>query len=148
MITESNFSENEENKPQQEHPNNDQAISENTPETSDVAHDEVEHTTDARSVGELVDEMEKLINQPNAGAESKAFNHLKNLVKNKVADEKEVKKHEFEAEHETDESFSWEHPLANKISGILHIFHEKHQEHLKHQEELHQKHREERHEII
>lgn len=25
MITESNFSENEENKPQQEHPNNDQA---------------------------------------------------------------------------------------------------------------------------
>ncbi|MBS1549172.1 MAG: DUF349 domain-containing protein [Bacteroidetes bacterium] len=150
MITENNFSENEENKTpftsSDEGNISETSIPKGNSETvhSDDSHESLAHSYMSQSIESLVDELEKMINLPNAGAEFKTFNHIKDAILQKVNDEVEVKKHEAEGE----EVFSWEHPLANKISGIVAIFKEKHHAFLKLQEETHIKNKEERHQII
>jgi hypothetical protein len=150
MITENNFSENEENNvPQNETTEKNTELETTITETVEQKIPTIsEETPDNRSVEDLVEEMEKSINQSNAGADLKSFNEFKALVLHKISEEKENKKHAFESQNNGEELFSWEHPLANKISGIIAIFKEKHTEFVKHIEEVHEKSKEERHLII
>lgn len=151
MITERPFSENEENKVPQVDSQDAQSSNTTINETEahheeDTHHDEIEHTLVSKKIEDLVDELEKIINLSDAGAQSKLFNKIKNVVQQKLNDETEDKKHQWEAENE--EPFSWEHPLANKVSGIVHIFKEKYQNFIKEQEAIQEKNKEERHQII
>lgn len=152
MTTENNFSENDESKkPQNEEIQSSEeqnTIPENTEKKSvvepvaetedltpknsqtetetDYEEEEIlDHTTDERSIEALVSEMEKLVNSPNAGADYKDFNQLKNLVSNKIAEERDHLKHEFIESGNPEENFSWEHPLQAKFSALIHIFKEK-----------------------
>ena len=96
-----------------------------------------DYTVDTRSVKEVVNEMEKLVNDEKAGEKHRQFNSLKELATNKIQEETSDKKHEFTEAGNVEDNFSWEHPLLSKLSGLITIFKEKHDDFLKHQEEQH-----------
>lgn len=100
----------------------------------DDYNEEADHTTDSRTVDQVISEMEKIINSENAGEKHKSFNQLKNLASLKIQEETEDKKHEFVAEGNPEEDFHWEHSLLAKLSGLVSIFKEKHDDFLKEQE--------------
>ncbi|MBS1571980.1 MAG: DUF349 domain-containing protein [Bacteroidetes bacterium] len=152
MITENNFSENEEKKIQATETveNEIQAPlldDENTTVEESII-EETHHELDNRTIAELVNDMETIINKHDAGVESKSFNHLKNLVSQKIHEEYEVKKQAFELTHPEEEPIAWEHPLLSKFNGIVSIFKEKHQDFVKHQDEIQHKNKEIREGII
>ncbi|MDO5615970.1 MAG: DUF349 domain-containing protein, partial [Cruoricaptor ignavus] len=109
------------------------------PETEEQEEEQeyADHTTDNRSVKELTAEMEKLVNQENAGEKYTTFNQLKDLAIKKIQEETQDKKHEFTDAGNAEENFSWEHPLLSRLSGLITIFKEKHDLFLKQQEEQH-----------
>ena len=173
MTTENNFSENEEHKnPQNEEiqsseeqsPESEntekEAVENTTPENetsnpknleTDLEHneeDDLDHNTDERSIETLVSEMEKLVNRPNAGADYRDFNLLRNLVYNKIAEERDHQKHEFVDGGNPEENFSWEHPLQAKFSALISIFKEKNDLYQKNQEAESEKNLEIRKQII
>ena len=173
MTTENNFSENEEHKnPQNEEiqsseeqsPESEntekEAVENTTPENetsnpknleTDLEHneqDDLDHNTDERSIETLVSEMEKLVNRPNAGADYRDFNLLRNLVSDKIAEERDHQKHEFIDGGNPEENFSWEHPLQAKFSALIHIFKEKNDLYQKNQEAESEKNLEIRKQII
>lgn len=137
MTTENNLSENEEKKNPNEVP---QETSENT-----VSHDAHPHGDDAEhleehedveiSLADALKEMEKIINAPNAGENSKRFNQLKEKASHHIHDEVEDKKHEFAEAGNATETFSYEHPSQAKLSALINIFREKHDQFQKGQEE-------------
>ena len=101
---------------------------------------------DSRSAEEIVAEMEKIGNSPNAGESGKIFMELKSAVHAKIEQEAELKKVENESAEKTSET--WEHPLTSKINALSNIFKEKHDAYLKEQEKEHAANLEQRKEII
>ena len=149
MMTENNFSENEENNVPKEPTTgletsnssadanalDDSMNHEQEPQTE---HDElIDHTTDSRSVEDITSEMEKIINKPSAGSEVKSFNQLKVLATAKITEEKEEKKHEYLEQGNSAENFSWEHPQQSRLNLLVNLFREKHDEFVKKQESEH-----------
>ncbi|MDO4225818.1 MAG: DUF349 domain-containing protein, partial [Bergeyella zoohelcum] len=109
---------------------------------------ETDHTTDKRSIEQIASEMERIVNQDNAGEKHKVFNELRSIVLEKINDETEDKKLDFVENGNAKEDFSWEHPLLSKVSALTNIFKEKYQNFLKEQEEKHQENLENRQNII
>lgn len=154
MITENNFSENEENHIKSseeilpEDVSKETTLSEVEKQEEADYEEEIDHTADNRSVETLTSDMEKIVNTNNAGAEFKQFNILKNLAIQKISEEKEEKKHEYTESGNPEENFHWEHPSQQKINALANIFKEKYDIFLKEQEAEHSKNLEERQKII
>ncbi len=137
MITENNLSENEENKNPTIEDSVGNSSNENVEpaETHDEEHDNEENSDADLSLPETLKEMENIINLKNAGEYYKRFISLKEKANHFIHDEVEDKKHEFVEGGNAVENFNYEHPLQNKLSGIVHIFKEKQDHYLKSQEE-------------
>lgn len=120
-------------------------LSEIDPEKSD---DGEGHTDDPRSIEEIVAEMESLANKPDAGAQYRKFNQLKESANRKITDEHDDRKQNHIDEGHAEDSFSWTHALQEKISVFTNIIREKHDEFLKNQEADHAKNLAERQDII
>ncbi|MDH6252320.1 hypothetical protein M2347_002047 [Chryseobacterium sp. H1D6B] len=151
MTTENNLSENEENKistelPQEESSENTVTIEENLQE-EDVETPE-EHIVADISLGDALKEMEKIINEANAGENFKEFNLLKEKASHYIHDEVEDKKHEYAEAGNAPENFSYEHPSQAKFSALVNIFREKHDSFQKGQEEEQKKNLDHRQTII
>lgn len=99
--------------------------------------EETDHTTDSRTAEQVISEMEKLVNEENAGEKHRQFHNLRDLAYQKMHEESDDKKHEFTTAGNAEEDFRWEHPSISKLSGLITIFKEKHDNFLKHQEEQH-----------
>ena len=106
--------------------------SEVKPTPPEVEHDDSEEEDDTLddqseklSLTEVLAEMESIINKNDAGALHKKFNVLKDKAQHLISDEIEDKKHEYVDGGGSEESFSYEHPLANRFSGLVNIFREK-----------------------
>lgn len=130
-------------------------LSEIDPEKADHGEPEAAQTEDSEmdessnlSLPEVLNEMEKLINQENAGSHFRTFNQLKERANHLISDETEDEKSEFVAAGNSEETFSFHHPMQAKLSGLVHVFHEKNEEYTKKQEENHSKNLEERQGII
>lgn len=130
-------------------------LSEIDPEKADHGEPEAAQTEDSEmdessnlSLPEVLNEMEKLINQENAGSHSRTFNQLKERANHLISDETEDEKSEFVAAGNSEETFSFLHPMQAKLSGLIHVFREKNDEYTKKQEENHSKNLEERQGII
>ncbi|MEC5393838.1 DUF349 domain-containing protein [Bergeyella sp. RCAD1439] len=150
MITESNLSEQE--KPtalpsEQETPT---APVETSNQLMDDDSNEEEHddASEQLTLEQLLDEMEKRLNQNNAGEYHREFNRLKQLAASKIGEETEDRKHDFIEEGGNAEDFRWEHPFAARLSGLASIFKEKYDLFQKAQEEQHRANAEERRQII
>ncbi|MDO4763041.1 MAG: DUF349 domain-containing protein [Flavobacteriaceae bacterium] len=100
------------------------------------------------SVKELLEEMENVVNQSDAGAKSKKFNQLKNLAYDLIQEEIADKKHDFVEAGNDVESFSYQHPEQSKFNALVSIFKEKLDVFNKNLEEEFQKNLEKRQEII
>lgn len=130
-------------------------LSEIDPEKADHGEPEAAQTEDSEmdessnlSLPEVLNEMEKLINQENAGSHFRTFNQLKERANHLISDETEDQKSEFVAAGNSEETFSFHHPMQAKLSGLIHVFREKNDEYTKKQEENHSKNLEERQGII
>lgn len=130
-------------------------LSEIDPEKADHGEPEAAQTEDSEmdessnlSLPEVLNEMEKLINQENAGSHFRTFNQLKERANHLISDETEDEKSEFVAAGNSEETFSFHHPMQAKLSGLIHVFREKNDEYTKKQEENHSKNLEERQGII
>lgn len=130
-------------------------LSEIDPEKADHGEPEAAQTEDSEmdessnlSLPEVLNEMEKLINQENAGSHFRTFNQLKERANHLISDETEDEKSEFVAAGNSEETFSFLHPMQAKLSGLIHVFREKNDEYTKKQEENHSKNLEERQGII
>ncbi|WP_027380107.1 DUF349 domain-containing protein [Chryseobacterium daeguense] len=150
MTTENNLSENEEKKisnevPQEETPENTASQEENHHE-EDTEHEE-ENDVEI-TLADALKEMEKIINAPNAGENSKKFNQLKEKASHYIHDEVEDKKHEYTDAGNAPENFSYEHPLQARFSALVNIFREKYDSYQKGQEEEQKKNLEHRQSII
>ena len=111
--------------------------------------EENEQTTlDTLSVKELLSEMESIVNKPDAGADAKKFNQLKDKAYHLIQDEIADKKHDFVEEGNDMEDFSYEHPEQSKYSALVSIFKEKLDAFNKNQEKEHQENLEKRNQII
>ncbi len=99
--------------------------------------EEPNHHEDQRSISTLANDMEKIVNKPDAGEHFKEFSLLKNLAAKKIAEEKEEQKQTFVENGNEEETFTWEHPLQSKINALSNIFKEKQDEFLKNQEAKH-----------
>lgn len=162
MTTEQNNSENEELKPQtgeqtQETPENqnekeikETKISEEQSFSETEAEDETEQNeiSETKSVNELLSEMEKIVNEENAGERHKLFNQLKERSSQLIQEETEDKKLEFTEAGNTEDNFSWEHPSLSKLAGLITIFKEKYDNFIKKQEAEHSENLSKRQEII
>jgi len=151
MITENNLSENEENKndhetPQEKTSENVASQDENTPH-EEPEHEE-EHEEVELSLADVLKEMEKIINTPNAGEDFKKFNQLKEKASHYIHDEVEDKKHEYTDAGNAPENFSYEHPSQARFSALVNIFREKHDDYQKGQEEEQKKNLDHRQSII
>ena len=124
-------------------------LSEIDPEkASDEEHHEEDfHEVAALTLSQILVELEKIVNKPDAGSLGKKFNTLKQQAIHLIHEETEDKKHEHQSAENT-ETFSWEHPQQSKLSALNTIFREKHDSYLKSQEEEHGKNLEERQSII
>lgn len=168
MNNDVNHPENEELKPQETSENIQESIVErlvqtpspDLPETTftplEEGHEENEDDTEDNeeqeeneklSIKELVDKLERFINQDNAGELAKKFNALKHSIAEKIEEETQDKKEAHEASEET-EPFQYEHPLQAKFSALINIFKEKQEVFHQQQTEEHQKNLEERQGII
>lgn len=151
MITENNLSENEENKNDHETPQ--EKTSENVASQDENApHEEPEHEEEHEevelSLADVLKEMEKIINTPNAGEDFKKFNQLKEKASHYIHDEVEDKKHEYTDAGNATENFSYEHPSQARFSALVNIFREKHDDYQKGQEEEQKKNLDHRQSII
>jgi hypothetical protein len=151
MTTENNLSENEENKistelPQEESSENTVTNEENLQE-EDAGTPE-EHVVAEISLGDALKQMEKIINEANAGENFKEFNLLKEKASHYIHDEVEDKKHEYAEAGNAPENFSYEHPSQAKFSALVNIFREKHDSFQKGQEEEQKKNLDHRQTII
>ncbi|WP_449400465.1 DUF349 domain-containing protein [Chryseobacterium wanjuense] len=151
MITENNLSENEEKKDSQDVSH--EETSENTVSQDENVHEEdteheEEHEDVDISLADALKEMEKIINTPNAGENSKKFNQLKEKANHQIHDEVEDKKHEYVDAGNAPENFSYEHPLQARFSALVNIFKEKYDTYQKGQEEEQKKNLEHRQNII
>lgn len=151
MITENNLSENEEKKDSQDVSH--EETSENTVSQDENVHEEdteheEEHEDVDISLADALKEMEKIINAPNAGENSKKFNQLKEKANHQIHDEVEDKKHEYVDAGNAPENFSYEHPLQARFSALVNIFKEKYDTYQKGQEEEQKKNLEHRQNII
>lgn len=117
------------------------------PEAAQTEHSEMDESSNL-SLPEVLNEMEKLINQENAGFHFRTFNQLKERANHLISDETEDQKSEFVAAGNSEETFSFHHPMQAKLSGLIHVFREKNDEYTKKQEENHSKNLEERQGII
>lgn len=106
------------------------------------------HTDDPRSIEEIVAEMEGIANHPEAGAQYKKFNQLKDFANRKIADEHDDRKQAHMDEGNPEENFSWTHALQEKIAVFTNIIKEKHDDFLKKQEAEYTKNLEDRQGII
>ncbi|UJF30104.1 DUF349 domain-containing protein [Kaistella sp. 97-N-M2] len=136
-------------------PPEEKVLSEIDPEKADHGEPEAAQTEDSEmdessnlSLPEVLNEMEKLINQENAGSHFRTFNQLKERANHLISDETEDQKSEFVAAGNSEETFSFHHPMQAKLSGLIHVFREKNDEYTKKQEENHSKNLEERQGII
>lgn len=101
-------------------------------------HDEEEQEENEKlSVEQLVDKMEKLVNQANAGELYKKINALREHIDAKLKDIFQTKKEEYEAENEDASAFNYEHPLQSKFSFLVNHFKEKQDEFHKKQDKEH-----------
>lgn len=165
MTTENNLSENEEKKnaaemPQEEHQESIQEPTashdeNNHEEEKDPAHEEEmsanheeDHEDPDMSLADILKEMEKIINTPDAGENSKRFNQLKEKASHHLHDEVEDKKHEYVEAGNAAENFSYEHPMQSRFSALVNIFREKHDAYQKGQEEEQKQNLEHRQSII
>lgn len=162
MTTEQNNSENEELKPQtgeqtQETPENqnekeikETKISEEQSFSETEAEDETEQNeiSETKSVNELLSEMEKIVNEENAGERHKLFNQLKERSSQLIQEETEDKKLEFTEAGNPEDNFSWEHPSLSKLAGLITIFKEKYDNFIQKQEAEHSENLSKRQEII
>lgn len=124
-------------------------LSEIDPEEAEEDQEETpDHTTDSRNAEQVIGEMEKLVNEENAGEKNRQFQQLRELATQKMQEETEDKKHEFISAGNSEENFSWEHPSLSKLSGLFTIFKEKHDSYLAKQEEQHAENLAARQEII
>lgn len=136
-------------------PPEEKVLSEIDPEKADHGEPEAAQTENSEmdessnlSLPEVLNEMEKLINQENAGSHFRTFNQLKERANHLISDETEDQKSEFVAAGNSEETFSFHHPMQAKLSGLIHVFREKNDEYTKKQEENHSKNLEERQGII
>lgn len=142
----------------QEPPTDEPIVEENTEEglpivthveeTEEESEEELQPEADNRSIAELTGEMEKILNQKDAGKDFKIFNHLKTLALAKIQNEKEEKKHAFVSAGNAEENFSWDHPYTQRINILSNLFKEKHDDYQKVVEENQVKNLEERQSII
>ncbi|CAA7196169.1 hypothetical protein CHRY9293_02295 [Chryseobacterium potabilaquae] len=152
MITENHLSENGEKK----NPNEEfeKMTSENQTFQNQTLHeDEIDHHIEEHhdveiSLGDALKEMERMINSPDAGENSKKFNQLKEKASHYIHDEVEDKKHEYIEAGNPPENFSYEHPFQTRFSALINIFREKHDIYQKKQEEEQKKNLEYRQSII
>lgn len=134
------------------------AVSETeTSSTSEKEENEEEHHDDdeeshvefsALALPEILKKMESIINDENAGAQFRMFNQLRERAQHIIKDDSDDRKHEFLEAGNDEESFSYEHPDAAKLTGLLHIFRGKNDEYHKKQDEAHEKNKAERQSII
>lgn len=124
-------------------------LSEIDPEAAqEEEHDHTEAEAIAgMSLVQILNEMEKLVNRDDAGAQFKKFNQYRDQANHLIHDETEDKKHEFEASA-SEENFTWEHPQQSRLSGLNSIFREKNNDYHKKQEEEHAQNLENRQNII
>jgi len=151
MTTENNISENEEQKNpievSQEETSENPVPKEENVHVDDSEHEE-EHEEVDLSLADTLKEMEKIINDPHAGENSKKFNQLKEKASHYIHDEVEDKKHEYVEAGNAAENFSFEHPSQAKFSALVNIFREKHDTYQKGQEEEQKKNLDHRQSII
>ncbi|WP_292009040.1 DUF349 domain-containing protein [Chryseobacterium sp.] len=151
MTTENNLSENEENKVSTEvsQEETDKTVSSNEgAQNDDSESSEEDHLDNDISLTDALKEMEKIINSPDAGENSKKFNQLKEKANHHIHDEVEDKKHEYVDAGNAPENFSYEHPLQSRFSALINIFKEKYDTFQKGQEEEQKKNLEHRQNII
>lgn len=117
-------------------------------EHDDEAHESIHDKISEMNLPQILEEMEKIINSENAGAQSKNFNHLREEATRHIHDETEDKKHEFLNAGNSEENFSFEHTSLPKLSGLITIFKEKQDQFHKLQEAEHSKNLEHRQSII
>lgn len=151
MITEAENPENTDNKFE-----NAEILKGNTAEEQqiDFAQDEDLDTlteqshTEGKSLGEILDEMEKILNLSDAAQHSKKFQQLRTVATQYIHDETEEKKHQHEESENTQENFNFQHPKASRLSALVNIYKEKLDDFHKQQEEDNNKNLTERHDII
>lgn len=114
---------------------------------SDEETHEEDHDVASLTLPQLLTELEKIVNDTDAGALSKKFNALKQQAFHLIHEETEDKKQEQTAEN-PEENFTWEHPQQSKLNALGNIFREKHDAFLKSQEEEQGKNLEARQNII
>jgi hypothetical protein len=140
-------------------------MSEKTSETSDIAevaeteisqnlHQEEESDLSDEipkkvlSLEETISEMEKIVNEPEIGFFSKAFNQLKESAHHLIQDEIEHQKTEFLSAGNEEENFNFTPPALSKLNELSAIFKEKLDHFHKKQEEEYAKNAENRKQII
>ena len=106
-------------------------------------HDEIA----ALSLVQLLDRMEKLINSENAGAQNRELQLLRDEATRHIHDETEEKKNDHISSGNTAE-FTFTHPAAARLSGLINIFKDKQDQHHRQVEEDQKKNLEERHQIV
>lgn len=152
MITETGYPENEKNKlpvDTSDTQNTENAGNISYPEEIEVVNlNQDDPTLSTLSLKETLDEMEKIINLPDAGHHSKAFNQLKESAQHIIHDEKEDKKHEFTEQGNDVLHFSFTHPSATRLTTLSNIYREKLDAFHKNQDAEHHKNLEDRLAII
>lgn len=97
------------------------------------------------SIEKLIDELEKLVNQNNAGILFKKFSDLKQIVSQRLVQIYEEKKNDFEGDSQ---DFDYEHPLKSKFSALASIFQEQYDAFRQEQEQEYQANFEKREAVI
>lgn len=89
----------------------------------EISNDEIENS--GLSLGEILNQLEIIVNKEDAGTFAKQFNSLKQEAQEHIQNETEERKETFLQDGNTEEDFSWEHPQQAKLSGLNSIFREK-----------------------
>ena len=121
------------------------------PEThEEEIHDEVveQHEHEKLTSGELMNQLEALINAEDAGANHRKFNAIKETLVQRANLEIEELKHQHESEGKAIADFKNDHPLLSKISALISIFKEKYDNFHKKQEAEQKDNLEKRQQII
>lgn len=100
------------------------------------------------SIEKLLNDLEKLVNLPDAGERIRLFNQLKDWSTKKISYETNQKKKQFLADGSLESDFEYEHPFQSKLSALSSIFKEKHAEWVKKQEKQFEENLEKRQAII
>ncbi len=137
--------EKKENKSGAEDHANEQESGEKTDDHDD--HDTLHDEIAALSLVQILDRMEKLINNEKAGSQHREFQLLRDEATRHIHDETEEKKNDHISAGNTSE-FTFVHPSVSRLSGLITIFKEKQDQHHKQVEEDQKKNLEERHQIV